>query len=76
MKERNIMTYNQQMFIQWAAQMIRLTSNTAICGTIGSGMSRKQVITATKEAVKQSGVKVKSAKLIKNAVLFTVEEAA
>ena len=56
--------------------MIRLTSNTAICGTIGSGMSRKQVITATKEAVKQSGVKVKSAKLIKNAVLFTVEKAA
>ena len=70
------MTQNQQIFIQYAAQMIRLTRSTATCGTIGSGMSRKQVIAAAKEAVKQSGVKVKSAKLLKNAVMFTVEETA
>ena len=70
------MTYNQQLFIQHAAHMLRLTTNTARCGTVGSSMNRKQVIAAAKEAVKQSGVKVKSAKLLKNAVLFTVEEAA
>ena len=70
------MTYNQQIFIQYAAQMLRRSSNIVACGTVGSGMNRKQVIAATKEAIKQSGVKVKSAELLKTGVLFTVGEAA
>lgn len=69
------MTKNQQIFIQHAAQMMRLCSEVVVVGTLGSNMTRKQVIAAAKEAVKQSGRKVKSAKILKDAVHFEMQEA-